>query len=515
MRKIKRLISVGCALVLCLSTTLTCTSCKSGSSETDSGLGRELTDAEKTYGLLNDGQPITIRVDLNNYMPTVNTEATAEDSDVFLSSGIIANEFTEMFPNVTIEWERTKGTDWPYWMTTQVAAGTAPDIVFLHGAQHADRGWFIPLNDYLEEKNVFVDSYDSWKDMFPSYVWDSYMTTDAAGNILAVPYTLYAGTATAYYYNKSIFEELNIDPPTEWSEFIADCKKINEAGYIAVAPWSANKTISTDVWDIQFSLGPTYASKISDQWDYDGNGTMSQYELLRAAYEGVFYASNNAAVLDMYSKVKEKYTDVLQVGADSTDYETLWNQGKVAMMEDGLWRYPTELSNTKRAFDFGIMSVPVATSETSEYAADVEYETGPYQPPIEVSLNIVKSTVEAKGDGAVETCLRYLQWITKPENLDMVVLEAQGDGIGAVYGTQIPPEVTEWFQSDFARIPSCQWVTGFTDDSKKKLSKQLEMWIRGMIDDQTFITAYDKELKAGVDTLISSLNIDTSEWGSE
>ena len=232
-----------------------------------------------------------------------------------------------MFPNVTIEWERTKGSDWPYWMTTQVAADAAPDIVFLHGAQHADRGWFYRLNELLDEKNVFVDKYDSWKAMFPDYVWDSYMTTDAAGNILAVPYTLYAGTATAYYYNKSIFKELNITPPTEWNDFISICKKINKAGYISVAPWSANKTISTDVWDIQFSLGPSYASKIIDVWDLDKNGSMSQNELLRAAYKGEFYAKNNKAVLDMYSKVKEKYTDVLQTGAASTDYVALWNQG--------------------------------------------------------------------------------------------------------------------------------------------------------------------------------------------
>ena len=226
------------------------------------------------------------------------------------------------------------------------------------------------------------------------------MTTDAAGNILAVPYTLYAGTATAYYYNKSIFKELNITPPTEWNDFISICKKINKAGYISVAPWSANKTISTDVWDIQFSLGPSYASKIIDVWDLDKNGSMSQNELLRAAYKGEFYAKNNKAVLDMYSKVKEKYTDVLQTGAASTDYEALWNQGKVAMMEDGLWRYPTELSNTKRDFEFGIIPVPVATGQTSQYAADVEYGKGPYQPPICTSLNIVKSAVDKKGEGA-------------------------------------------------------------------------------------------------------------------
>ena len=44
------------------------------------------------------------------------------------------------------------------------------------------------------------------------------------------------------------------------------------------------------------------------------------------------------------------------------------------------------------------------------------------------------------------------------------------------------------------------------------MSKQLEMWIRGMIDDQTFMEGYDAELKSGMETLIKALNIDTAGW---
>ena len=110
MSKSRRLFSFGKLLltvVLGISMILATTAC--GEKQGDGKLNRELTEAEKKYGVLYDGKPITIRVDLNNYTPTVNTEATEEDPDVFLSSGVIAEEFTKMFPNVTIEWERTKG----------------------------------------------------------------------------------------------------------------------------------------------------------------------------------------------------------------------------------------------------------------------------------------------------------------------------------------------------------------------------------------------------------------------
>lgn len=470
---------------------------------------RELTQAEETYGQLYGGKPYTLRVDFNTLLPGIDES----DPDSFQSTQQLANQFMEMFPNVTVEWDRTKGDDWPYWMTTQLAAETAPDICFLQGSQYADRGWFIRLNDYLDQPNPFVEGNTKWKDMFPDYVWENYLTTDAAGNIVAVPLTLYPGTATAYYYNKSIFEELNLSIPREWKDFVDICKKINEAGYVAVAPWKANTTIGTGLWDIQFSLGPTFSYALKDQWDLDGSGTMSQEELLKAAYKGVFdLGGPNKGGMAMYNLVKEKYTDVLQEGAGSTDYEQLWLEGKVAMMEDGLWRLPTENANTDRDFEFGMFPVPIATSETSQYAADVTYDTGAYNPPIHESYQLVKATVDKKGEGAQEVCIRFLQWMTKPENLDLIITEGKGAYIGAVKGTLIPSALDEWMQNEFPRIPSSQWIMWPTSDSYLRMSKQLEMYVRGMIDEQTFIAAYDAELAKGVEAQAKGLGIDTSGW---
>lgn len=470
--------------------------------------GRALTEAEKTYGQLYGGKPYTLRVDLNTLMPSENTE----DPDANKAAQLIADEFTAMFPNVTIEWDRTKGDDWPYWMTTQLAADTAPDICFLQGSQYADRGWFLPLDDELEQKNVFEPGNERWKEMFPDYVWENYLCSDAADRTVAVPLTLYPGTATAYYYNKAIFAELGLSVPREWKDFVAACKKINAAGYVAVAPWKGNKKVTTGVWDIQFSLGPTFSWALRDKWDLDGSGSMSQNELLRAAYKGVFDLSADSAGMAMYDLVKEKYTDILQVGAAATDYEALWNEGKVAMMEDGLWRLPEENANTARSFDYGMFPVPVATSATSAYAADVAYEKGAYRPPIHECYQLVRQTVEGKGEGAKEVCVRFLQWLTTSENGNLLVEEGGGAYLSAVRGTMIPSALDEWLENDFARLPTAQWVMWPTADSYLRMSKQLELYVRGMSDRDTFIAAYNTELKKGVQGQIDGLGIDTTGW---
>lgn len=466
------------------------------------------------YGVVNDGKPVTLLLELGGFIPSANTEPTAEAPTVFRSMQYLADEFTKMYPNVTIEWDNTKGSfgNWSQWMTTQVAAGTAPAVTFLHGATYADKGWFVPLDNILEQPNIFIDGNTKWKDIFPSYLWNSYMTADANENIVAIPYSLYPGSATAYYYNKDIFKKVGVSVPKNWEEFITACKKINDAGYIAVGPAPINKTVNVNNWDIQFSLGPVYAAAIKDKWDYNGDGIMSQKELLRAEYEGVFYAKNNPAVLKMYGQVKRKYTEVLQKGAGNTDYESLWTQGKVAMMEDGLWRLPNENANTQRKFDFGLFPAPVADSATFSEAADIEMSKGPYQPPISHSFNIVKPTVESKGEGYQDATVKFLQWITKPENMSQCILEQHGTSIGAVKGTAIPPELNEWFQCEFPKLPQAQWATTTTIEGTNLTSRYLELWVSGYIDDNKFIEQYDKALKKGIEDQISGLGVDTTGW---
>lgn len=469
--------------------------------------------------LINDGNPLTLLVDLNTLMPTTNTEPTEQQPIVFRSIQTITDEFTEMFPNVTIQWAYSKKSagDWAQWMTTQVQSDP-PDIVMMHGSEYSDRDWYVYLDDILDEPNVFAEEGERgsvhWKDMFPEYMWTSYMTSDAAGNKVAVPVTCYPGTATAYFYNKDIFAELSLSVPRTWEELKNACRKIKEAGYIAIAPWSLNATANIDVWDIQFSLGPTYAEKIKSQWDYDGNGYMTQDELLRAVYEGVFYGQgvNRENILSLYNEVKYKYNNILQTGAASTDYEPLWNQGKVAMMEDGMWRLSAENVNAERKFEYGVFPTPVADSSTSQYCADFTLGEGAYNPPVCESFNICKQAVEKKGEAHLLASKLFLMWLTLPANLNRMVDEKAGESLGAVYGTDIPAEIEDFIRGEFARTPSCQWTRGVTVATQNTMSRYFQYWVAGRHSDDQFLKNYDEKLYEGTLNMINSLKIDTSGW---
>ncbi len=463
-----------------------------------------------------EGRPVKLIVDFQNLTPTIEQKVTAENPNVYVSSQRIADEFMKMHPNVEVIWERGKPDgDIDEWLTTVIAAGTGPDVMFAYGSTYADRGWLMRLNEEIENPNEYVEGNVRWADIFPEYLWNDTMNKDAKNNVIAIPLALFPGPPTAYYYNKEIFEKVGVEPPTDWDEFVEISQKIRDAGYIAVAPWSANKKIRIDAWDFQFSISGPYGTGILDKTDYNHDGAQSTEELLRAAYEGHYLTETNDNAKELWGQLKRKYNDILEPSFANTDYETKWIEGKVAMMEDGLWRYTKELSNTRRTFEFGLFPPPVVTAKSSTYVADVEFtEKGPYNPATQMSFNIIEPSIEAHGGNDVrEAAIAFLKYASVPDNLSMMVLEKKGEFIGAVKGTKLPTELNDWFDNSFPKPYTATWGNMlYTSKGRLALSKQLEQWVKGMIDDQTFYQQFDEAYKKDIEDYISNMGIDTSEW---
>lgn len=55
-----------------------------------------------------DKDKVTLIVDLHGWMPTINTTATASTPNVYNSPRYIAEAFEKLYPEVKIEWARTK-----------------------------------------------------------------------------------------------------------------------------------------------------------------------------------------------------------------------------------------------------------------------------------------------------------------------------------------------------------------------------------------------------------------------
>ena len=471
---------------------------------------------------INDGKDITISVHLGDIMPTLSETPTEEQPEVFNSTRILADAFQMIYPNVTIEWARTVDTSstdgFLQYMTSRISSGTAPDIVSAWGSTFASRGWYYDFNEVLDEPNRFIEENEKWKDQIPEYLFNAWQVSDGLDRVVAMPLSLAAGTSTAIYYNSDLLTSLNLEVPTKWSELFTVGKALSDAGYVPYSPWGApgsgNRKVSTTLWDVQYSLGPYYSAALGEKVDYNGDGMQSMSESFRASYEGHYFISDNDYAKDLWKQVKAKYTECLEEGYENTDYESKWLIGKVGLLEDGLWRLPSELSNTERQFEFSIAPPVAIDRDSSSYVGDLVYtEKGPYHPEPRGTYNIVMPSVEAHGgDGCLEACVAFLQFLMVPENNEMIISEMGGKAIGFLEESKVPQQLVEYFNQPFPKTPNYSWPSGFTSEGSAKMSAILELWVKGQITDNEFYKQFDAEFVKDIEDYAKQMNIDTSGY---
>lgn len=71
-------------------------------------------------------------------------------------------DFETQFPNAKAKWIDRKGSELPTYFQTQLAAGTAPDIIEIQGVlwyEYADKGILIPLTPYLNKEPAIKDRF--------------------------------------------------------------------------------------------------------------------------------------------------------------------------------------------------------------------------------------------------------------------------------------------------------------------------------------------------------------------
>ena len=326
------------------------------------------------------------------------------------------------------------------------------------------------------------------------------------------------GSPTAYYYNKKIFNELNITPPKTWEQMFTACEKIKKAGYIPFAPNAVNTNIDLQNWDTQFSLGPIFAMLQMDVLDYNKDGMQDSVERVRAVKEGIYNPLKNTYAMDIWKQVKRKYdtknSPILQEGYETTDYEPLWQEGKVAIWEDGMWKLPYMISDTSLDFEFGMFPPPVISKDTLSYLPEVEFtEKGPNKPGVQASFTFLKKSMEGKSAAVKEACVEFVKYMTTSTNMSAVVLEKRGAVLGSTVNCVVPPELEDWMSQQFPKYPSTTgWLTANGADYRQQGNKLFEQWLLNKIDDKQFAMQLNDLSQKDADAIIKSSELDTSGW---
>jgi len=463
---------------------------------------------------ISGGEPVTLKVDLWLFTPTVNEARTKENPEKRVAGQIIADKFMKLYPNVTIEWVRGMNKKdqaaLATYYTTHFSSGDAPDIGMSWNL-FAEEGWYLPLDRYLAEPNPFVSGNRTWKDQFPGYLWTkNWVASKVDGKTLStgIPISLYSGPATAIYYNKEIFSKEGIEMPTTYLEFIRTAEELNGKGYIGLHPWTALNQIYS--WAFSFNLGPYYFEKnVAGRLKSDDNGNIANEEMMRSVKEGMLSPVRHAYARELYANFK-KFFEASPPNWEYTDFSKSWAEGKVAMFEDGTWLLNVEHGNPERNFEFGMFPPIPLSEEQSPYVSAPSYtKSGPYEPEPSVTLNILRPSVERRG--TEEASVRFLQFLTVPENLSLLIQEDQ-TSIGAVEGVPVPPLLEEWISRPFPITPAYIWPTGLDTESFDQWNQYTSAWVNGKLSDEIYFAAIEEIQSKAADRIIQANNIDTSGW---
>ncbi|MFI6802653.1 ABC transporter substrate-binding protein [Streptosporangium canum] len=377
-------------------------------------------------------------------------------------------------------------------ITTQLAAGTAPELVFNQPPHKAHE--VHALDAELDKPNPYVEGNQKWLDVFKKEYFGpavSKALSKESGKLEYIPFNL---VAIGLFYNKDAFAKAGVDqPPATWEDFRSACKKLKSAGFDPVA---LDKGGLAPGWTWE-SVSTQLLDKYYDTWNaFDATGkpgtapTVTEKSISKAIKEGKLTTAGTPEVAESLKLYKEffdcgtpNWTGVADGGA-TVGYRDFVS-GKAAMS----WGtdFAVEALKSDAKFPIGTMPFPTITKATSPLSTDAPAR---YGASVGGTSYMIPSTV--KGEKYAAT-IKFLQFMSSPAVKPW--LDATG-GLPATEGVEPSPETAGLLQGEWGKpfrvtaLPGGPEGTSFRDVfdgyllGKRPLEEELpdlqKWWDRGI-----------------------------------
>lgn len=218
----------------------------------------------------------------------------------------IFDAFEEEHPEITVEFEAFKNTEYNQLLSTGLAAEGGPDVAQLRAYGQlqplVESGNLVPLDDVEE-----LDEFD------PTVLMGATGRSD--GKVYGVPFAV---QTLQVFYNKTIFADNDVEPPTTWEEMLEVADTLSSAG---VTPFSVG---AKDSWTLPM-LADTFGSA-----RYGG----AEFEQALLAGETTLTDPDYVASLALLLELQPYMPDDV-VGVAYTDAQVLFSSGQAAMFPGG------------------------------------------------------------------------------------------------------------------------------------------------------------------------------------
>lgn len=368
----------------------------------------------------------------------------AADQALAAYTDALIEAFEAANPDIRIEVEvGPGGTERDNMVKSRLATGTMNDL-FVYNAGSL----FQAINPGQSTLDL---SDEPWQDnILGSF---KQVVTAPDGSVRGLPYGLAMGGGILY--NKPIYEELGLEIPRTWDEFMANNAAIKDAGYVPVIQtfgdtWTSQLFVLADYFNVQ-AQEPDFATRYTNNEakyatsDAAMAGFEKQQEVYEAGYlnedfgaatlndglrmvatgEGAHYPMLTFAIGTIGVDYPEHLNDVgyFPIPSDSPDVN-----GATVWMPVGLY----VAANTEHPEEAKRFAAFAASQEACDIFIEASTVTGPFlvqgcELPADVPAGVADMATYFQSDGMTAPALEFLSPIKGP-NLENITVEV-GSGM--------------------------------------------------------------------------------------
>lgn len=457
--------------------------------------------ASRTKG----NRPYTIKVVPSFYMPGKRNNPGDPPLKGFRDVG---DAFEKLYPDTRVEF-----IDAPVgqreWIVTQLAGGQAPDIININVEdvwQDVQKGWYVPLDKYLEAPNPFVRGNRQW--------WDLFKYQDISRSKAAPDGKMYCVTLdmieTGIFYNKDIFRKLGLHPPKDWAEFTDIQRKIQKAGTTpmlvgvgSLADWGVDLIFDQLYRDIR----PTLDVRDDKKRDAFYKGYLDWDELAFLNSKG-FFTKRDPRWRELFRTLKA-WRAFMPKDIGATDNAREFLQGRGAMIWDSSLFVPRLQKDPSRTFDWGMFYLPPITKATSKYGGGhPQCIIGEAATQFSVTNAAYSDTGDPDTSTKLKRCVQFLQFATTPESCDCVVNEITALMPNVV---DVPTkEALNPFMENLLHHPytTTKWVYTFDLRFSEIMNRMLNLYLVDGISEDEFMDWMVATVDSAASTVVRRKRLD-------
>lgn len=319
----------------------------------------------------------------------------------------VAVEYEKEHPNVRIKFIAEPVDDYNDWIKMRIASDNMPDIESNAWDQLEKQyyaGLIADISNSLKKESPYEQG-KMWKDVFiPERLKLPNQNVECSIPLF--------GVELAMFYNKKIYNELGLEIPTTWSDFINNCEVIKNANKIPIVMMGQKQSaVNWLSWEIGTSL--VIKKHLGDKdININGDRIISSYEKSRAVALGLWDISRDTQLQDEYKLYLSHLSEYLSYCKDSFDYEESvakmeFLNGNAGHMNTGSWDLNGFINQQNDSFEVGTFKFPEFTEE------DTDYPGGRIMTYGVQSVAITKSVY--KQEGKFEAAVDFLQYLTSKD----------------------------------------------------------------------------------------------------